>query len=70
MCSTHYGLYGVGLGVGKGQRLVVAVEPGVETRPLINCPIHGEAHALDATRECYEALIAIVAADADPYAHL
>lgn len=25
LCSTHFGLYGTGLGIGKGQRLVVVV---------------------------------------------
>jgi hypothetical protein len=71
MCAVHYGLHGIArLGTGYGQRLVLAVDPGLDERPKINCPIHGEAHALDAKLECFDALIAIVAADADPYAHL
>jgi hypothetical protein len=71
MCSVHFGLHGIGrLGTGFGQRLVLAVAPAAPPKPQVNCPIHGEAHELDATRECFDSLIAIIAADADPYAHL
>ncbi len=35
MCTVHYGLYGTGLGTGKGQRLVLAVAPAAESRPMV-----------------------------------
>lgn len=69
MCSTHYGLYGVGLGTGDGQRLVLAVKETV-TRPGFDCPVHGERHPLIAHWECFEVGLAIVAENQDVYSNL
>lgn len=71
MCSTHYGIYGVGLGLGRGQRLVLAVkETAEDKRPMFQCPVHQEEHRLDALRDCFEVGILVIADSADPYAHL
>lgn len=70
MCTTHYGLYGIGLGVGRGQRLVLAVKEQAAERDAVFCELHQEKHVLNATLPCFDALIVKVAEDADPYAHL
>lgn len=67
MCTTHYGLYGIGLGTGRGQRLVVAVAPEPEEN-LIECEMHHTSHPLKATLPCFDALFAKIAAEQDPYA--
>ena len=60
MCSTHFGLYGIGLGVGRGQRLVVDVPQKVElsegNEVMIKvvtppCPYCGETTIVELTRE-------------------
>jgi hypothetical protein len=59
MCSTHFGLYGVGLGIGRGQRLVLESEKKVglsdepilirvETPACIEC---GKTSVVELTRE-------------------
>lgn len=68
MCTTHYGLYGVGLGVGRGQRLVLAVKGEAEERQAFDCPQHGTRHPLIAHWECFPALMQIAAESQDPYA--
>ena len=68
MCTVHYGLYGTGLGVGRGQRLVLAVKEEAPEQDSIFCEMHNERHPLKASLPCFEALVAKAAAAEDPYA--
>lgn len=60
MCSTHFGLYGVGLGTGKGQRLVLEEDTYRENpmREGFDCARHGMKHPIIAHWDCYEDLLA------------
>lgn len=60
MCSTHYGLYGIGLGTGKGQRLVLEEDTYRENpmREGFDCALHGTRHPMNAAWDCYEDLLA------------
>jgi hypothetical protein len=68
MCSTHFGLYGTGLGTGCGQRLVLAVKEEPQEREGYDCDRHGMRHPLIAHWECFEDLLKKAVADLDPYA--
>jgi hypothetical protein len=63
MCPTHFGLYGIGLGTGKGQRLVMEEPDKVELiEPIVKvttppCMLCNETSLVELTREEFTKLI-------------
>lgn len=66
MCTTHFGLYGTGLGTGKGQKLVLEEDTYRENpmREGFDCKMHGNRHPLTAQWDCYDDLLAQAIAQA------
>jgi len=67
MCVTHFTLHGVGLGVGKGQKLVLEADTYRENpmRQGFDCALHGRKHPLVAAWDCYDDLLAQAIAEAN-----
>jgi hypothetical protein len=59
MCITHFNLHGVGLGTGKGQKLVLEENTYREStmREGFDCAMHGLRHPLIAQWDCYDDLL-------------
>lgn len=66
MCVTHFNLYGIGLGIGKGQKLVLSSQTYAEMteQPLLECALHNGRHPLKASWPCFDDLIAQAIANA------
>lgn len=66
LCAEDFKVYGVGLGTGKGQKLVLSSSMYAETtdQPLLECALHNGRHPLKASWDCFDDLIAQAIANA------
>lgn len=59
MCAEDFKTFGMGLGTGKGQKLVLSSQMYSETteQPLLECALHNGRHPLKAAWPCFDDLI-------------